>query len=305
MTVYIIVVSYNGMKWIEACLSSCIDYKVIVVDNASQDDTVSYIRKNFPHIQLLEQKKNLGFGQANNKGISFALNAGADYVFLLNQDAYLKHDTIRKLIKVHNDNKEYGVVSPIHLNGQGTKLDKGFSDYLAYDNNNWFYFDAITNNLAEIYEVPFVNAAGWLLPQSTLLKIGGFDPIFFHYGEDANYCQRLSYQGLKVGVVSNAFMNHDREFTNRINENDIRRRDWLYKTNWANINLDVNIDNDIKEKIFQLKKSRFFSILKFNLSKVRFYNEELKLIYSITEGINKSRIINKRLGKHYIENVNR
>ena len=80
---YIIIVTYNGMKWLEACLSSCRKYSVIVIDNNSSDNTVSFIEQKYPNTILLKQNKNLGFGAANNIGINYALQNNADYVFLL------------------------------------------------------------------------------------------------------------------------------------------------------------------------------------------------------------------------------
>ncbi|ULC60562.1 glycosyltransferase family 2 protein [Flaviramulus sp. BrNp1-15] len=279
---------------------SCSDYNVIVIDNASQDKTVSFIKHNYPDVILLEQKINLGFGQANNLGISYALKNGADYVFLLNQDAYLQSNTIDELIKTHKQNVNYGILSPIQLNGLGNKLDRNFSNYLKYDNNNYFHFDAISNSLSEVYEVPFVNAAGWLLPKSTLTKIGGFDPIFFHYGEDDNYCQRLRYHGLKIGVVPHVFLKHDREYANKgINEKTMKYVEWFYKLKWADIT-NTNINHEIKNKILQLKKTRFKFFLKLNLSRIKYCNQELKLIYRIIKDIKKSRDINKKTGNHYI-----
>jgi len=300
MEVYIIIVSYNGIKWINTCLESCGKFNVIVVDNASTDATVSFIKNNYPKVTLLKQASNLGFGQANNLGITYALNKGADFVFLLNQDAYLKSNTITELINAHKNNPNYAILSPVQLNGEGNKLDRKFSTYLKYDYNNFFHLDAITNNLSEIYAVPFVNAASWLIPKSTLLKIGGFDPIFFHYGEDDNYCQRLRYHKLQVGIVPHAFVLHDREFENKgMDTKNINYKDWFYKLNWANLNLN-NHTLEIKKRIIEIKNSRINYLLKLNVLKARQCHQELKLIYRISESINESRNINKTLGKHYL-----
>ena len=91
----------------------------------------------------IQQTNNLGFGKANNIGIKKALDLGVDYVFLLNQDAYLVGDTIKDLIMIHQSNLDYGILSPIHLNGKGNKLDRNFSYYLSYDKNKHFYSDFI------------------------------------------------------------------------------------------------------------------------------------------------------------------
>lgn len=299
MKVFIIIVTYNGMKWIEQCLKSCSDYKVIVIDNASNDGTVDFIKKNHTQVHLFSQKTNLGFGQANNLGMSYALSQGAEFVFLLNQDAFLEQNTIENLIKVYKDNSNFALLSPIHLNGNGTKLDKGFSSYMAYEKNNYFYYDAIKKNLSKIYEVPYVNAAAWLLPKKTLLKIGGFDSIFFHYGEDDNYCQRLQYHGLKIGVVTNAFVKHDREFVKYDNDiKSLKSKERYYKYRWADINIENK--NLIRKRVNELKKTKFYAFFKLDFPKVKYCNNELKLIYRITKEIKKSRLINQELGKHYL-----
>jgi len=216
MKIGVIIVTFNGMQWIEKCLKSTLNsskqVEVIVIDNNSTDGTVSYIKKQYPEVIVLEQETNLGFGKANNLGMSYALRNNCDYVFLLNQDAYLEVDTIYRMIEVHKNNLHYGVLSPIHLNGKGDKLDKNFSNYISYNKSTNFYSDFILNNVKETpYEVPFVNAAAWLIPKSTLKLVGGFDPLFFHYGEDDNYCQKVIYENLKIGIVAKTFVKHDRE----------------------------------------------------------------------------------------------
>jgi len=141
--VRIIIVTYNAMPWLFKCLESTKPFSVVVIDNNSTDETVRFIKENYPSITILAQKENLGFGQANNIGMSYALKHGADYVFLLNQDAYLENDTIEKLIEVHRKDENFGVLSPIHLNGKGDRLDQNFSNYLNYNANPDFYSDFV------------------------------------------------------------------------------------------------------------------------------------------------------------------
>ena len=97
--IFIIIATFNGMKWLPKCLKSTMPYSVIVIDNGSTDGTTDYILSNYPNVNILRQKKNIGFGQANNIGISYALKEGADYVFLLNQDAYLQKGSFDKLVQ--------------------------------------------------------------------------------------------------------------------------------------------------------------------------------------------------------------
>ncbi|GGH46030.1 glycosyltransferase [Mangrovimonas yunxiaonensis] len=200
------------MNWIDQCLKSCGDYPVIVVDNASADDTVGFIEQQFPNVTLLKQDTNLGFGQANNLGVSYALNHGAKQVFLLNQDAYLEETTITQMVEVHKQYPEYGVLSPMHLNGRGDTLDYNFLNYIK--RSKTFLTDCFlpqkSTNKNHLVEIEFVNAALWLISKECLKEVGGFNPYFFLYGEDRDYINRVHYKGFKLGVVLNTFGYHDR-----------------------------------------------------------------------------------------------
>lgn len=298
---YIIIITYNGMQWLPKCLSSCNGNRVIVVDNNSSDGTVNYIKSNYPGIILLEQTRNLGFGAANNIGITYALNEGADYVFLLNQDAYLQPKVIENLIDVHKKNREYGILSPVHLNGKGSKFDRSFYNYLR--ENDSFFYDAVNENyVKDCYEVPFVNAAAWLLPRKTLEYIGGFDPIFYHYAEDDNYCQRLLFHGFNIGVVPKCYIYHDRE-SRLINSKPSNQYDLILierqlKHRWANINIEIN--DEVEERKRYLLKLIIKLFIKLKFKKASYYKSELALIKRIIPEIFKSRSINSKKGNHYL-----
>ncbi|UZH55639.1 glycosyltransferase family 2 protein [Salinimicrobium tongyeongense] len=216
-----IVVTYNGMEWIKGCLTSLsqseCDLEIVVVDNSSEDNTVAFILSNFPDVVLLQSKTNIGFGQANNIGLSYGIKNKWDYAFLLNQDAEVYPETIEGLVEVAKKNKDYGIISPVHLNASGQQLDPSFLYYLNRNSNNGMTSDLLLQKpLAEIYDFNMVNAAAWLLPARTLRTVGGFSPIFFLYGEDDNYCQRVLYHNLKIGVVPSVFICHDSGNNNTI-----------------------------------------------------------------------------------------
>src|SRR5690554_2731114 len=299
---FIIIVTYNGMKWLKDCLASCQDHHVVVVDNASTDQTINYISENFPNVHLLPQNKNLGFGQANNVGIRFALGQGAEYVFLLNQDAYLHQGCIEALIARHKQNNEYGILSPIHLNGKGNRLDQNFSNYVTYRHNPDFYSDfVLKKSLQDVYEVPFVNAAGWLLSRKILETVGGFDPIFFHYGEDDNYCQRARYHKFKIGVVPNAFINHDREDRGVVvyHIDPFLKLERKLKNKYGNIN-----ENEIKglnQYLSRKKRELIKLFVRFKYSKLAITRQEILITERVLEKITTSRHKNIQKGKHYLE----
>jgi GT2 family glycosyltransferase len=216
MKVIVVIVSYNPLQWIEKCLdslkSSSFLIETIVVDNNSSDGSQEIIKKYYPEVKLILSNENLGFGRANNIGIKKAYESGADYVFLLNQDAWIEFDTIKKLIEGHKKKPQYGILSPVHLNGKGDALDYNFSLYVNPLKCKNLYSDIYLKNYEEsIYEVEFVNAAAWLISRECIERVGGFNPSFFHYGEDNNYIQRANYYKLKVGVLPNCNIYHDRE----------------------------------------------------------------------------------------------
>ena len=219
MKVAAIIVGYNAMSWIDKCITSLKDSsqetKVFWVDNGSSDGTPEKIKQEFEHVELVESKENLGFGRANNLGIEMAYKQGFEYFFLLNQDAWVKHDTIAQLIKVLEANEDFGVVSPIHLNGTGNKLDFGFFKYSTHKQLRFeereLYSDMFSKNFKEVYRFKFINAAAWMIKRSCIEKIGGFDPLFSHYVEDNHYCLRLLYHNVKLGVAPEAIAYHDRE----------------------------------------------------------------------------------------------
>ncbi|MFB9077344.1 glycosyltransferase family 2 protein [Flavobacterium procerum] len=211
--IYVVIVTYNAMEWISKCLESVMPYNIILIDNVSTDETLLFVEEHFSNVTILKQDKNLGFGKANNLGIKKAYEEGADYVFLLNQDAWVEPDTISNLVKAHQNHPEYGIVSPMHLNGKGDALDYNFSNYINPSKCKNLYSDIFLNKTLEgIYETDFANAAAWLLSKNCIEIVGGFNPSFFHYGEDLNYIQRLKYHGLKTGVLPTSIIYHDREY---------------------------------------------------------------------------------------------
>jgi GT2 family glycosyltransferase len=212
-----IVVTYNGRKWLDSCfgslLQSSIPLKIIAIDNGSSDGTPEIIKEKFPDVELIISKTNLGFGQANNMGLRKALDEGADYVFLLNQDAWVEKDTIKLLVDAYKQFPEYGIISPVHLDGAGTGFDYGFLNYLCRSKDRTFLKQLYViqkSELNTIYPLDFINAAFWLIPRSTLETVGGFNPLFYHYGEDREYVNRCFCFGLKTGFVPLAIGYHDR-----------------------------------------------------------------------------------------------
>lgn len=227
--IFAIIVTYNAMRhsWIDHCLKSLtestVPVKVVIVDNGSTDGTRDHVPVAYPDAAWLPQECNLGFGQANNEGIRYALANDADYVLLLNQDATLAPDALEKMLKACQDDT---LVSPLQLNGDGSKLDLIFKEKLLRTGLSVFDDIFTGHPLQDAYVGGDFSAACWLLPRHLLLEVGGFNPIFFHYGEDDNYLHRVAYHGFRVVLAAKARMYHDREIHGNqeaFNKNAYRR----------------------------------------------------------------------------------
>lgn len=233
MKVLVIIVSYNFECWIERCLGSLREsayaVDVLVVDNCSQDHTTELIEQHYPEVHLIKSDKNLGFGKANNIGLQIALREGYDAVFLLNQDAWIDSQTIGTLLDISKNAPQYGILSPVHLTGKGDKLDQGFATYTGLASLNLL-------PASQIAEAPFINAAFWMIPVSVLQIVGGFSPLFYHYGEDKDYINRLQYHGYKLGYSPKVFGCHDREYRQVTRDAFFRSERVYHLSEYANIN---------------------------------------------------------------------
>jgi GT2 family glycosyltransferase len=216
-----VVVTYNGAKWIRRCLKtllnssfdSCILH-VVVIDNNSDDDTAGIVDglKN-DRIRKVSLAENLGFGAANNIGFEIALNEDYDFVLLINQDVYVESLTIQQLVDALLQDT-VTIISPLHLTGDGCQLDSNFMDYIAPSNCPELISDKfIGYETSKIYVAKFINAACWLMTINCVRSIGGFNPIFYHYGKDVDYINRLHHHGGKIGVLPNSRIYHDRSRT--------------------------------------------------------------------------------------------
>lgn len=187
-------------KNLQSLRQSSYPVNIIVVDNKSTDATTEIIKK-YLEVQLILSESNLGFGKANNIGIKSALEQEADYVFLLNQDTWIFPKTIENLVQAAESHPELGVLSPLHYSGDERTLDANFENY----------FNNISKNISkDVVAIPFVNAAAWLIPRKVIERVGLFEPLFDHYGEDRNYAHRVLYHNFQIGILKNSKIVHDR-----------------------------------------------------------------------------------------------
>lgn len=218
--ILVLVVTWNGSAVIRRCLDSLrrstIPVVTYVVDNNSEDDTVEVIQQNYPEVMLRANSGNIGFGQANNIGFDYAIGNGFDYVMMLNQDTYIEPDAIQKLVDAHLRNPGFGMLSPMHYKAEG-RLDDNFYRYVLEGCGHLVHDLLVRSScIREVYPCGFVNAAAWLLSIDCIKKVGGFNPVFFHTGEDVDYYNRMDFGGFGTGVVFDAVIYHTRSNWGRL-----------------------------------------------------------------------------------------
>ena len=197
MTLSVVVPSLNGKELLEdslpylfASLKNISSYEVIVVDNGSSDNTVTYIREEYPTIHLLTLAQNVGFTGAVNAGVK---QAKGSYVLILNNDCHLQQDTIKKLLKYMRDNPDHVATQPIVLNLEQDVENIGFIVDLKH---------ARAHPVAEPSHIPgkltdlstFVyglSGTCFLIQKEVFEDIGMFDESFHSYLEDVDLSMRL------------------------------------------------------------------------------------------------------------------
>lgn len=272
MKVLVIIVSYNGMKWLGKCLSSLRQsthpVTTIVIDNNSSDGTPQFIADKFPEVILVAKKENYGFGQGNNVGLRYALDNGFDYVMLLNQDAYLQPVAVEELLKVADGRNLY---SPLHLSGDGKRMDWFFKESLRMADNDLLDDLLIESKAKPSYEVGEVCAACWFMPIDIVRTVGGFNPLFFHYGEDNNYYTRLIYHQRKTIIVPSAHVWHDRGMFG--NEKVYQQRKIKNRIYVVFCNPNLNVTQRIRKVIRVMIEEPFIATIMELIVALRFYGK--------------------------------
>jgi GT2 family glycosyltransferase len=205
MKVFVVVVTFNGAPWIRGALDSlrasetpCV---AVVVDNASGDGTADIVRQEYPEAVLIARQDNTGFGRGNNIGIRHALDSGADYIFLLNQDAFVTPDALGLLADFLEQHPGYAIATPLHCSPDLGALDpqtqRGYLQRYAPQ----YLSDACLGRVQPYYPIRGINAAAWMVRADAFARVGGFDPLFFMYGEDDDMITRFHHHGQGFALV--------------------------------------------------------------------------------------------------------
>ena len=210
MQVTVIIPNYNGRHFLEECFDSLkiqnIPLKVIVIDNASEDESAKYIRDNYPDLTIIQNKKNIGFAAAVNQGIRASKT---DYVFLLNNDTELEENCISNLVRCIETDENIFAVSSKMIQFENRDLMDDAGD--AYTILGWT--KKVGNGRSpDLYneerEVFSACAGAAIYRRNILNEIGHFDENFFAYLEDVDISYRARIHGYKSIYCPEAVVYH-------------------------------------------------------------------------------------------------
>ncbi len=226
MNLSIIIVNYNVKEFLQNLIHSIekastnLTKEIIIIDNASDDGSVEFIKEKFPQIKLIANQTNLGFGKANNIGLK---QAAGKYILLINPDTLVAEDTFEKMIQFFESNKNVGLAGCKILNPDGTLqlacrrsfpgpwtsftkvtgLSTLFPNSKIFARYNLTYLDENKS-----YEVDAISGSFMMMRKEVYEKVGGFDEQFFMYGEDLDLCYRIQKAGNKVYYVHSTQIIH-------------------------------------------------------------------------------------------------
>ncbi len=226
MVLSVIIVNYNVRHFLEQCLLSVqksmasMDAEVIVVDNASSDDSIAYLPPLFPWVRFVVNKENTGYARANNTGLHLAHGR---YILFLNPDTILEEDSLGKCVDFLSSHPDAGAIGIRMVDGSGYYLPeskRGFPSPSAaflkltgitalFPRSRLlapYYLGHLDENHTQ--EVDVLSGAFLMVPKTILDKTGGFDERFFMYAEDIDLSYRIQQAGYKNYYFAGSSITH-------------------------------------------------------------------------------------------------
>ncbi len=211
--VSVIILNWNGKKFLHTCLSSLTQIKnprieIIVIDNNSSDDSVSYMRKNFPKVKVIASDKNKGFAGGNNLG---AEASSGQYLLFLNNDTKVTKEFLNPMISACKRDPYIGCIQPeMRVMNHPDLLDEAgayltMSGFLYHYGYRKEYRLPMYRTTREVFSA---KGACMLIPKHAFEQVGGFDEDFFIFFEETDLCHRLWLAGYKVLYQPESYIYH-------------------------------------------------------------------------------------------------
>lgn len=287
--VSVVVVNYNGQKYLETCIKSVLNirsYKIelIIVDNASTDGSIEFINnvmKDDPRVSLIQNKKNYGPAYARNRGSEVAKG---EYIAFLDNDTRVHENWLIESIKYFENDKEIGACQCKLILEDSIDIIDCVGEYLGQ--TGFLVQLAVTGEerdhgqYNDIIEIFAAKSAGMIVRKNVLLKVGGFDEDFFMYMEESDLCWRIWLQNYKVVLMPNSIVYHKSGTSSVILPEHINYFVKFHGTKNYISTLLKNLEVTNLFKILSLHLSGWIAIILFFLSK-----KQLSSVKYITHGL--------------------
>lgn len=218
-----LVLHWRGMEKTRRCLTSlrARSYQnshVLLVANGSPDGDSAQLATEFPEVEVLTLDRNYGFAGGCNRGMEKALADQADFIWLLNNDAIAKPESIEHLVKAAIANPEAGALGAIVLEGHSSTAEeaglgeinfKKAKTYLRKTGQDKSSSQTSSKQESGIYSCSWLSGSNLLLRSSALSKVGLFDERYYLYFEDVELCKRLTDAGFKCLLVPGSTIEHE------------------------------------------------------------------------------------------------
>ncbi len=238
----VVIPNWNGKSSLGTCLDSLIIQSIkttiIVVENGSKDGSLEFLQNNYPDIQIIINKQNLGFAGGVNLGIKHAIGLKVDYVALFNNDAVADKNWLSSLVKVIDDDKNIGIVTCKLLSIDKKHIDSTGDLYTVWGLPYPRGRGEISSNKYDDMRNVFAASGGASLYRTELFKdIGYFDEDFFAYYEDVDLSFRAQLRGWKIQYVPEATAFHQIGATSKkikgfTTYHTMKNLPWLF---WKNV----------------------------------------------------------------------
>ena len=206
--VAIVILNWNGRKMLEQFLPSVVEHsataQIVVADNGSTDDSLDFLRTNYPQIQLVINDKNYGFAEGYNKALA---HVEADYYVILNSDVEVTPNWIEPVVELMESDENIAICQPkllSHINRENFEYAGGaggFIDRFGYPFCRGRVFSTLEKDEGQyddVREVFWATGAAMFVKAPLFHKLGGFDGDFFAHMEEIDFCWRAKNSGYKV-----------------------------------------------------------------------------------------------------------
>lgn len=192
------------------------DITLVAVDNHSHDASVEIIRTKCPQAHIIQNSENRGFASACNQGMQWAIERGAQYIFLANQDLSFSEPWLRPLVEALDTNPSYGAVQPLIMLYPETHLINSCGNalhYLGFGFTNCYRRAISDEHFLAYTPLAYCSGAALFLSVDVLNHIGLFDEEYFMYHEESDLCWRMRIAGYTPHLVGNSRVYHQYVFS--------------------------------------------------------------------------------------------